>query len=50
VTVVQFTMAVPFSDKTTGDVVTVQNAYRARLRREGPRVVLLSLTDVPLRR
>ena len=50
VTIVQFTMEVPFTDKSSGDVVTVQNAYRARLRREGTRVVLESLTDVPLRR
>jgi hypothetical protein len=45
VTVVQFTMAVAFSDKTTGDVTTFPSTYRARLRREGPRLVLLSLSD-----
>jgi hypothetical protein len=47
ITVVEFAMAVSFSDRTTGTAVAARpSRYRARLKREGPTLVLLSLTDV----
>jgi hypothetical protein len=51
ITVVEFVMAVKFSDRTT-KVTTFgrPSRYRARLKREGPNVVLLSLADVAPRR
>jgi serine/threonine-protein kinase len=44
ITAVEFVMAVKFSDRATKTAVTVPaSRYRARLRREGPNAVLLSL-------
>jgi serine/threonine-protein kinase len=47
ITVVNFAMAVRFSDRATGTPVASRpNRYQARLRREGSNLVLLSLTDL----
>jgi hypothetical protein len=50
-TVVEFVMALTFSDRATGsEVASRQGTYQARLRREGSNLVLVSLTDVTTRR
>jgi eukaryotic-like serine/threonine-protein kinase len=46
-TVVNFVMAVRFSDRATGTSVAGRpSTYQARLKREGSNLVLISLTDV----
>lgn len=47
ITIVDFVMAVKFSDRATKTAVSVPPyRYRARLKREGPNVVLLELTHL----
>jgi hypothetical protein len=51
ITVVEFEMAVGFNERTTGTPYAARpSRYRARLKREGPTLLLLSLTDVAPRR
>jgi hypothetical protein len=47
ITVVEFTMVVKFTDKATKTTTFGRpSRYRAKLKREGPNAVLVSLTDV----
>jgi hypothetical protein len=49
--VVQFVMALTFTDKTTGSEVAGRPAtFRATMRREGSNLVLVALDDVTSRR
>jgi hypothetical protein len=48
--VVEFVMAMTFSDRATGSEVAVRpSRYRATLKREGSNLVIVSLTDVTRR-
>jgi hypothetical protein len=49
ITVVNFVMAVRLSDRTNGTPVHSRHRYQARLKREGPMLVLQSLADLPPR-
>jgi hypothetical protein len=49
--VVEFVMALSFSDRTTGsEVASRPSRYQARLKREGSNLVIVTLTDVTPRR
>jgi hypothetical protein len=50
-TVVNFVMDLRFSDRTSGTPVAMRPShYQARLKREGSKLVLVSLTDITAQR